>query len=87
MRFCAFLCVFACVLFFVGVIGGGDGVGWCHCCFFYGIYLFICLFIYLFIYLFLCLDLCQWESEVSLKILNFRDTRQIFLVHACYGHV
>ena len=23
-------------------------------------------------------DLCQWDSEVSIKILNFKDTRQFF---------
>ena len=31
--------------------------------------------------------LCQWESKVSMKILNFRDTLQNFLEHASYGHV
>ena len=31
--------------------------------------------------------LCQWESKVSMKILNFRDTLRNFLEHASYGHV
>ena len=30
-------------------------------------------------------DLCQWESEVSIKGLNFEDTLRKYLEHASYG--
>ena len=33
------------------------------------------------------LDLCQWDSEVSIKSLNFKDTLQKKIEHASYGHV
>ena len=33
------------------------------------------------------LDLCQWESKVSIKLLNFKDTLQTCLEHASIGQV
>ena len=33
------------------------------------------------------LDLCQWESELSIKSLDFKDTLQNSIEHASYAHV